>query len=416
MKHQKNPLMPFCMWLLPLSFFAYQFILRLWPSLMMQHIMTQLVIDCTAFGFLSSIYYWGYAGMQIPIAFALNRFETRYVVFSCALLCCIGTLLFSFTSHWYLALLSRFMVGAGSAAGFLSTSQIISEFFPKEQYSKMVGFTFTFGLLGAIYAGKPVNLLINLYGWQKVAFVLGFFPLLIGFLALLFLRIPMDTKSVSCENSLEFKSCVGLLKSPIFMGIAFANLLMVGSLEGFADVWGVNYLMAAYGLDKSAAAQLISFIFVGMLFGGPILAYFGKKIGNYKVISLCGIGMAALFLPLIYINSLNWFILAALFFCIGIMCCYQVIVFAVGADLVSTQSLGMAVALLNSINMLGGSFFHSLIGFAMDMFWTGTMVGQVRSYDLSSYQYSLMIIPLCAILGALLTGVVAIRLRVKHLS
>ena len=84
----------------------------------------------------------------------------------------------------------------------------------------------------------------------------------------------------------NFKS---LLSSPIIWLLSFGNLLMVGSLEGFADVWGVPYLTKAYGLEKGEAAGLVSFIFVGMLFGGPLLAYFAKKAGHYAIIAACGL-------------------------------------------------------------------------------------------------------------------------------
>ena len=48
---------------------------------------------------------------------------------------------------------------------------------------------------------------------------------------------------------------------------------MVGALEGFADVWGINYIVMAYGIDKSSAAEVISFIPIGMIFGGPDQTY-----------------------------------------------------------------------------------------------------------------------------------------------
>ncbi|NDD67503.1 MFS transporter, partial [bacterium] len=88
---QKNRYLPFFMWLLPLMFFAYQFVLRLWPSLLMSQIMQQFAIDATAFGVLVSVYYYGYAGMQIPIAILLDKYGPRYVIAACALLCGIGT-------------------------------------------------------------------------------------------------------------------------------------------------------------------------------------------------------------------------------------------------------------------------------------------------------------------------------------
>lgn len=53
----KSKYMPFVMWLFPLSFFAYQFILRLWPGLMMQQIMGQFSIDASHFGLLAAFYY-----------------------------------------------------------------------------------------------------------------------------------------------------------------------------------------------------------------------------------------------------------------------------------------------------------------------------------------------------------------------
>ena len=113
-------ILPYAMWVFPLSFFTYQFILRLWPSLMMQQIMQQFQVDATGFGLLASVYYYGYAGMQLPIAVLLDRFGARYVVCICAVLCGLSTLLFTSTDNWTLALISRFLVGAGSAAGFLA--------------------------------------------------------------------------------------------------------------------------------------------------------------------------------------------------------------------------------------------------------------------------------------------------------
>lgn len=133
------------MWLFSVLFFAYQFILRLWPSLMMQ----QFTIDATGFGLLASLYYYGYSGMQIPVAIMLDRFSARYVIFICTILCGISTLIFIYTSNWYLACLSRFLIGASSAVGFLGTSKVVSEWFPNNQYAKMIGFSFTVGADGS---------------------------------------------------------------------------------------------------------------------------------------------------------------------------------------------------------------------------------------------------------------------------
>ncbi|MDR2978383.1 MAG: hypothetical protein LBU56_03115 [Rickettsiales bacterium] len=63
-----------------------------------------------------------------------------------------------------------------------------------------------------------------------------------------------------------------VLTSRLIWCLAFSNFLVISSLEGFADVWGVQYLMTIYNLNKGDTAGIISFVFFGMLFGGPLLA------------------------------------------------------------------------------------------------------------------------------------------------
>ncbi len=387
------------MWVFPLSFFALQFILRLWPGLMMQEIMTQFSIDAASFGFLAAFYYYGYAGMQIPMALLLEKFGARKVVFAFALLCGLSALLFISTHNFYLALLSRFLIGVSSAVGFLGVSKVVSEWFSSTQYSQMIGFSFSIGLLGAVYGGKPVTQLISTYGGQRIGLALALCSISVGLVVYLVLRTPKNVKTTKA-NEINLSHLSVLFTSRTLWTLALANLLMVGALEGFADVWGVPYLTTAFGFAKSDAALLVSLIFVGMLFGGPLLAFLSKKLGNYTIIGVCGIGLALAFLMLLSEHVSNWWILSALFFTIGLMCCYQVIVFAAGATLVSNKHLGITIAFLNCINMFGGSFFHTSIGKIMDFYWDGGVTANgIRRYSLQSYHHALMIIPLCALLG-----------------
>jgi predicted MFS family arabinose efflux permease len=411
----RNRYWPYVMWLFPVAFFAYQFILRLWPGLMMHQIMEQFSIDASHFGMLAAFYYYGYAGMQIPVAVLLDRFGARYVVFAFAVMCGLATLLFIYTDNFWLALASRFLIGAGSAVGFLGVSKVVSEWFPKDQYARMISLSFTVGLMGAVYGGKPVNMLIDAHSWQYVAFTLALVSIFMGCGAYLALRSPAGKHQSS--EPFKLSNFKALLSSPIIWLLALSNLLMVGALEGFADVWGVPYLMTAYNLAKGDAAGLVSFVFIGMLFGGPLLAVASRLFGNYPVIAACGLGMALVFVLLSFNPVYNWWLLSSLLFAVGLMCCYQVIVFAAGSDLVATHQLGVTVAFLNCINMLGGSFFHTSIGKIMDLYWTGgTDVDGLRTYSLDTFQSALSIVPICAMAGAVLVVVVSLMVRRQAMS
>ncbi len=414
MPQRKRSFMPYLLWLIPVLFFAYQFILRLWPSLMMQTVMQKFAIDATAYGVLASVYYYGYAGMQIPLAIMIDKYGVRKVLSICAFLCGVATYMFSLTDNWHAALLCRFVIGGCSAVAFLSISKIAAQLFPKSQYSRMVAFSFTIGLVGAIYGGKPINLMVTEFGWKQVSIALALVSLLIAFFA--FLLLPKSTAKANAvkEEKLTLAGFKTLLSSPSIWLLGLVNFLLVGSLEGFADVWGVSYAMNAYGLSKNDAAKLLSFVYVGMLFGGPLLAIVSRYIGAELTISCCGFGMAALFMHLLTIPmSYDWHYMAAILFSIGVLCCYQVIVFAAGSEMVSLSLLSVIVAFLQCVNMMGGSFFHTVIGSLMDVFWQGEMADGIRVYTLASYNKALLVIPTCAVIGAFISLYLGIKVAKK---
>lgn len=389
------------MWFFPLSFFGFQFILRLFPGLVMSDFLSEFHITATDFGLFASLYYFGYAGMQIPMALLLDRFGPRKVIAFSALLCAFAAWLLVFFKTWPVALASRFLIGIGSVIGFLGTSKVISHWFPADRYARLVGLTFSFGLLGALYGGRPVSAMIKAMGWEKVLTILGGAALLIGLLTFLFVRDKSLLQEKKPPILVQLKE---LLKNRTLFILAVANLLMVGALEGFADVWGIPYLMAAKNLSKVDAASIISFVFVGMLFGGPILAFFAEKFNaHYLVTALCGLLMAILFgILLMFGPNLPSFVLILMMFLTGLLCCYQVIVFAIGAKLVSPHLMNITIAFLNCINMIGGSFFHSSIGHLMDYFQTEALGQSIKTYSLTTFTYSLMLIPIASFLGTIL--------------
>lgn len=390
------------MWSVSVLFFAYQFIMRVFPGLTSVEIMHKFQVSATEFGLLSSMYYYGYAGMQIPVAFLLDRYGPRLIISLSCLLCAGSTFLFYTSEHWSLVLLARFLLGAGSAAGFLGTSKIICMYFPISAYARMVGISFTLGLMGAIYGGRPVSLLISQFGWEQVLLIISGVGLVMTVLLALVLK-PYDASQYD-SGATYMQGLKKIFSMPSLLFIALVNLLMVGPLEGFADVWGVPYLVTVYSFTRADAALITSAIFVGMLFGGPILAFISDRYkAAHALTAFCGLFMAGIFtLMLVSKGGLSFSILLGLMFFVGILCCYQVLIFSIGSNLVPFEMRNITVAFLNCINMLGGSFFHTMIGSLMDFFWTGNLEAGQRVYEPQAFGWGLSIIPAAAFLGGML--------------
>ena len=87
-------------------------------------------------------------------------------------------------------------------------------------------------------------------------------------------------------------------------------------------------------------------------------------------------------------------------FFMGILCCYQVLVFSIVNNLVSTSHAGLAIAITNCINMSFGHVFHQLIGYAINFFSDGSPVEPgAATYTREVLNYSLLIIPAGCFLG-----------------
>ena len=66
-------LLPLLGWLVGSLFFFYAWILRVSPSVMVEDLMRDFAVGGAIVGNLSALYFYGYAGMQIPVGLLLDR-------------------------------------------------------------------------------------------------------------------------------------------------------------------------------------------------------------------------------------------------------------------------------------------------------------------------------------------------------
>ena len=72
--------MAWFVWMIASLFYAYQYVLRVMPSIMLEDITRQFHIDAAVFGQFSGVYYIGYSLVHLPIGIMLDRFGPRKVM------------------------------------------------------------------------------------------------------------------------------------------------------------------------------------------------------------------------------------------------------------------------------------------------------------------------------------------------
>jgi len=373
-------------WVVASLFYAYQYILRVMPNIFLDDIMQQFRISTTTFGQFSGIYYIGYSLMHLPIGILLDRYGARKVMSGSILLTVVGLSPLLFASHWIYPIIGRAFIGMGSSAAILGVFKIVRMTFSKARFSRMLSLSVTIGLMGAIYGGGPVSYMHQIFGYQTVVQLFAW-----GGIALACVTYWIIPPEPSDGNTPVISNIKEVLGNYRVLSCCFFAGMMVGPLEGFADVWGTPFLKQVYGFDGALAAGLSSMIFVGMCFGAPALSLIAEKVGS-SLATIIGAGFAmagSFFLMLFW--QLTAGALSSSFVLIGICCAYQILAIYQASTYVREQVAGLATAVANMIIMLFGYAFHATIG--------STIHAMGGSGNPQAVLYGVAIIPIGLFLG-----------------
>jgi predicted MFS family arabinose efflux permease len=342
-------------WIILSIFYAYQYVIRNLPAITSQMVIDNLSLNPDGFGLFCGIYYIGYTAATLPFSLLIDKYDPRKIIVITVLLTISGLIAFS-TQNFYLALIGRLLNGLGSVGAVLGLFKILS--YNPQESGKRLGLSVTFGLMGAIYGGKPLAMIIDFWGFNKIQIIFVILGLLIALT--LFIVIPKTTKEVS--NRTLLKETKEIFANKKLLLLALAGGLLIGPMEGFADGWSVITLRVLQALDQDRASLAPSVIFLGMGIGSSLMGYLASKTNaNYRITIFSGLAMISIFLILLFIK-LSYKEAILLLFFLGIASAYQIAILSKVPDLVNIKIATTATALTNMIMMSFGSFYHYTIG------------------------------------------------------
>lgn len=394
----------YLIWFGVVLFYLHQYILRVSPSVMADDLMAAFQVSASGFSSLSAFALYCYALMQIPMGMLVDHYGTRRMVLSSIFLCIAGVVLFAVCEQLIVGYLARMLMGTGSACAFLSVSKIINEWFPDNRKGLIMGLTATFGTAGALLGGRPLVMLIENQGWRGsllILAVIGLFILIVNSFTLP--SAQKDTK-VPGEEHASWSSLAAVFKNPqawIFGIVAIGIYLPISVV---ADLWGVSFVMEKFNIDKAEAAQMISFIYIGISVGCPIFPWISKVIESVRQTLIIGaIGVIACLAYLVFGENIPIWAANTVLFGIGLSAGAEILCFVAPCASTSPAVAGTMTGFLNCIVTLAAAMIQQHVGLILDYFWDGTMASGTPVYSVHTYQ-----IAFCVILFfTLISGVLA---------
>ncbi len=396
-------------WLFGALFYCYQFVLRVSPNIMTDELMQHFSIEATALGMVIAFYYYAYAGMQIPLGVMMDMFGPRRLLSIAGMVCAAGCWIFATSTSPALASLARFMIGLGSACGFLGCCKLITVWFPPQKVSFMIGLTVGAGTIGATVGGAPLELLVNQIGWQTTIKTLGVIGASLSLLILVFAKYspPEQTTTVTGDESEEDHFLSGLLQvisNPQAWLIAVFGMLMYIPLPIVGDLWGVSFIEKIYYVDEKIAATIIATMFIGIALGSPFFAMLSERLNSRRTPMIIGAAVTlTVYVLVIYAENIPLPFMYLLFLCAGIFFTGQCLCFSSICELMPLSTSGVAIGFTNMLIMISGVLGHHLGGWLLDISRHGATIAGIPVYSADDFRFALSIIPICLGIALLLT-------------
>jgi MFS family permease len=232
-------------------------------------------------GTLTSVYFLGFAGAQIPAGVLLDRFGSRRVTASVMLLAAAGAFAFAVSHSMAGMIAGRLLIGVGVSVCLAGAFKSTAQHFPVAQLTLVNGLVMAVGGLGGVVVGAPLSLLLTVVHWRTVA--LGLSVLTASVAALIWTGAPAtDTAQGHATFVEQFKGTLHILRSHAFWKVATFSALTQTVFYAMQSLWVGAFMrdVAPFGAgnDTSRVGMLISvlggaFIVGNICFGAMARAF-----------------------------------------------------------------------------------------------------------------------------------------------
>lgn len=398
------------------SLLTFSFVLSLFHRGAMGVISSFLVTDlnatATQISNIASVTFYSYALMQIPAGLLLDRYGYQIISALGILITGIGSILLGLTPYLTLAFWGRFFVGLGTSVIFISVLKAQSIWFSPKEFTKASGLLSFIGNIGGMLATFPLALLVGWIGWRFSMIGMGLVCLMISTLIFIYVKNSPEEYGYQAEGYKLEPAKIQLLSSlkEVLTNSAvwrnfFALFTLVGCTTAFSGVWGINYLTTIYSLTETQASFYISFILIGLIIGSlcinKIVSLFHHQISKCQGVASFGMTGCWIYFLLIAKGKPSLFLLSFIFFVMGFLASAHILSFTDVTHHCDTQNGGLASSLVNSGEFIASSLITLIIGFSLDLTFTGTIINQVRHYSPAQYKQCFLIFLIISFLGVI---------------
>ncbi len=374
-------------WLVGTLFVVYAFFLNTAGAVFSDTFKNSLHLSDMGAAFAVGSFVLGFACMQIPAGYLLDRFSVRWVASGGLALLALGNFTLTISSSLPLFALSNFIQGLGASFAFIAVGKLIGQWFAPKMFPILFGLTQTIScVLTAIIHYYLVQALKTV-SWQMIYLEFALFGLVLFVLMFLFVKSPSRVKKGAV---LSFgKSMSAVLKNRQMWICSVAAATSFGVLAAYGSFWYMQ-VEKYFSVDTSTSLVISGMIFVGIGIGTPFFGWLSNKLGSRKLAIHLSIVPGAIFLImglyLPHFNTAMYVPVELISFCIGFFLSGSMLYYTCISEISSDNTRAVALGLINTSVFI----FNTALLFIPQFFITKTS---------STYFTYLWILPVCVLIS-----------------
>jgi MFS family permease len=293
----------YLIWFVVTLFVVYAFFLNTAGAVFSEAFKTSLNLSDTGASFAVGSFILGFACMQIPGGYLLDRLPIRFVSSGGLFLLAFGNFILPFSTSLSLFALSNFIQGLGASFAFIAVGKLIGEWFAPKLFPILFGLTQTIScVLSAIIHYYLVQAL-QVITWQAIYLKFAVFGFALLIIMFLLVKSPPNAKA---KHLLSFKDSMSAVLTNKQMWLcSIAAATSFGVLAAYGSFWYME-VEKYFAVDMSTSLIISGMVFVGIGIGTPFFGWLSNKIRSRKLAIHLSVVPGAIFLIMgLYLPHFN---------------------------------------------------------------------------------------------------------------
>ncbi|MDE2287376.1 MAG: MFS transporter [Burkholderiales bacterium] len=328
-------------------------------------------------GLMLSVFFAGYALVQVPGGWLSDRIGSRKVMVFSVLMLSVFTALTGLAWSVASLLVIRFLFGVAEGGFPTASFRALSEYFPATDRSKIQSVLLSSNPLALVIAPLVAAPLIYWLDWRRMFMIVSAMGILATVLYARGLGRPTQPSSAAQAPG-RHGPLISVLRDPVVWKICVVNFGLNVLIWGFLS-WLPSYLLRVRHLDLLHVGVFSSLPGIagiaGMLIGGWLAdSYFAYR---EKYLLMITVGLAALcLLAMINASSLSAVIVCQLIIAFSLKVAF-IAIWSMPLKFENTGATGSTAGVINMGSQLAGVVSPAIMGFLISAYggsYTGAFV------------------------------------------